>query len=128
MNDELETCERCGGTLELVAQVGELQTFRCACCGLERQALVAFVDPSRIEEKDMPEVNLVLHWRTVPPHVVEIACLRRHFPVLASVPLREFAAKIGNSPSFVVGSFLKVHAEALIERLSGSGLNLRIEV
>ena len=127
MNDDLETCERCGGTLELVARVGALHTFRCARCGFERHVHVSFIEPDRIQEKDISDVSLVLHWHTVPPSAAEIASLRRHFPELASVPLREFMARIGNARRFVIGTFLRVHAEALVAQMSDSGLDLRIE-
>jgi hypothetical protein len=129
MNDKNDNrCTYCGGPLDPIASIGALQTFRCGRCGLERQGLVAFVEPDRIKEEDIPWVNLVVHWHNVPPRATEIACLRRHFPEFASIPLREFMAKVGDSTSFVLGSFLKIHAEALIEQLSGSGLDLRIEM
>jgi hypothetical protein len=76
---------------------------------------------------DVPDVTLVVWWRSFPPSAAEIRAVRKAFPELTETPLAEFLRQAGDSPRFVIGRFPKVYATAALNRLLDTGLDLRIE-
>lgn len=107
------------------SRVGAQATWRCELCGLEARVHIDFAeDPGR--RKDAM-VDLVVHWRRVPPTVSELVALRKTFSQFANVAPYELEKQVGSASRFLVGTCEEGPGELLRQEAIQNGLDLRLQ-